>query len=445
MGDLSRDNKELAVAMFRRYVAVVPSDPWGHIALGDALAREGRFNAALREYDAASLLAPGERDVVIGRARVLAAAGRTDDAIVALESWTRAHPEDASALRDLGDQRRRAGRFREAAKAYRLAQARDPQSRIATRLESVEASAAPAVEVATTGTADSDDNRVYGLGALGSVAVGDRARFGVGGGWRGLTGVFSANVATALATLYARPLAPLRFEASGGAAFTSSDDVVLLRQSTSETIGIGSARAVWKHPGGGMLDLRATRALLDASGELVLNRVVRNEVAVRGDIPLISRLRLRGGAKSATYDALNESSRRDVLALGLAASVTDAAEVSGIFQELRFDHPTTSGYFSPRLAQLAELGTYAEFESASGSVLVLDAGAGAQRISPFGVATASWKPAFRLFAQLTVPVRAGSELRAEVDSYDSAFGNAAVTSTNWRYISGSLSFRLALR
>jgi hypothetical protein len=160
---------------------------------------------------------------------------------------------------------------------------------------------------------------------------------------------------------------------------------------------------------------------------------------------LISRIKYRGAAKTARYDAVNESSTRTVLATGLAATVTDAAEISGMFQELRFDHLTTSGYFSPRLAQLAELGTYAEFESQSGSVLALDAGAGAQRVSPFGVATASWKPAFRLFAQLTVPVRPGSELRAEVDSYDSAFGDGAVSSTNWRYISGSLSLRFALR
>jgi hypothetical protein len=172
---------------------------------------------------------------------------------------------------------------------------------------------------------------------------------------------------------------------------------------------------------------------------------VRNEVAARVDIPLISRIRFRGGAKAAAYDALNESNTRTSLLTGLAVSATDAAEISAVFQEIRFDHSTTSGFFAPRLAQLAELGTYMEIESSGGSVLALDGGAGAQRVAEFGVATADWKPAFRLFAQLTVPLRPGSQLRAELDSYDSSFGNEAVSSANWRYISGLLSLRFALR
>jgi hypothetical protein len=276
--------------------------------------------------------------------------------------------------------------------------------------------------------------------------VSDRARVGVGGGWKSLTGIFAAHVADAFVNLYARPTAALRFEATGGAAFTSSDDAVLVGGPVNKTIGVGSARAVWKQPGGGgVFDVRATRSLLDASGELVLNQVVRNEVAARVDIPIISRVKLRGGAKAATYDALNESNTRTSFLTGVAVSPTDAGEVSATFQEIYFDRPTTSGFFAPRLAQLGEVGTYFEIESAGGSVLAIDGGAGAQRVAEFGETSGTWKPAFRLFAQLTVPLRPGSELRAEVDSYDSSFGNEAVSSANWRYVSGLLSLRFALR
>jgi tetratricopeptide (TPR) repeat protein len=447
MGELTRDDPATSIAMFRRYVAAVPADPWGHIALGDEFARDNRYDEALKEYDAASVLAPTERDVVVGKARVLAAARRTDDAIAVLESWTRAHPNDADALRDLGDQRRRAGQFLEAAQAYRSAQSQAPLPRIESRLESVLGDAAPAIEIIANGSTDSDDNRTYRIGGNADMSIGNRARAGIGGGWKSLTGIFSATVADVFLELYARPKSAFRVEATAGAAFTSTDEVLVCGPPPpSPTIGIGSARAVWKQPGGSaMVDLRATRSLLDASGELVRNRVVRNEVAARVDIPLISRIRFRGGAKAAAYDALNESNTRTSLLTGLAVSATDAAEISAVFQEIRFDHSTTSGFFAPRLAQLAELGTYMEIESSGGSVLALDGGAGAQRVAEFGVATADWKPAFRLFAQLTVPLRPGSQLRAELDSYDSSFGNEAVSSANWRYISGLLSLRFALR
>ncbi len=447
LGELTRNDPTESIAFFRRYVAAVPGDAWGHIALGDELARDRRYDEALKEYDAASAVAPTERDVVVGKARVLAAARRTDDAIAVLDAWTLAHPNDVDALRDLGDQRRRAGQFVEAARAYRSAQAQAPLPRIESRLESVLGDAAPAIEIVGNGSTDSDDNRAFRIGGNADVSVGNRARVGIGGGWKSLTGNFSATVADAFLELYARPKSAFHVEATAGAAVTSTDEVLICGPPPpSPTIGIGSARAVWKQPGGsGMVDVRATRSLLDASGELVRNRVVRNEVAARVDIPLISRIRFRGGAKTAGYDALNESNTRTTLLTGLAVSATDAAELSAVFQEIRFDHSSTSGFFAPRLAQLAELGTYVEIETSGGSVLALDGGAGAQRVAEFGIATADWKPAFRLFAQLTVPLRPGSQLRAEVDSYDSSFGNEAVSSANWRYISGLLSLRFALR
>src|SRR6266576_2290592 len=81
LADLSkRSDPARALRLFRRYVALEPSDPWGFIALGDALARSGRYGDALRSYDDALRVAPGERDAVIGRLRVLARAGHTDAA-----------------------------------------------------------------------------------------------------------------------------------------------------------------------------------------------------------------------------------------------------------------------------------------------------------------------------------------------------------------------------
>src|SRR5881396_1918281 len=59
LADLSkRRDPPRALKLFRRYVALEPSDAWGYMALGDALARSGSYGDALRSYDDALRLAP---------------------------------------------------------------------------------------------------------------------------------------------------------------------------------------------------------------------------------------------------------------------------------------------------------------------------------------------------------------------------------------------------
>jgi hypothetical protein len=418
LGQLTRSDPSRSLGYFRRYVAIVPRDAWGHMALGDELARDGQITAALAEYDAAERLAPGNSEVAEGRARIIARARGN----------------------------------------------------------------APAIELASTGLGDSDGNRGYRGGVTLSVPVADRARVSVVGGAKRVTGFTTATEYDGSLGFTARPESNFRFEASAGAVRATADTagltvtpsadfrfqfipgrgrgrgsggsgttpptgtVIHTETGASQTVAVGSVRGVWKqHGAGAMLDLRANRILLDATPVLVVNRVIRNELAGRVDLPIIPRVRLRAAAKGDSYDASGESNTRTSLLGGLAVSATDAVEVSGIFQRLTFDHATTSGYFAPRIAQLAELGSYAEFETDNGSLLVLDGGVGAQRFADFGTAIGPWKPAFRLFAQFTVPLNPGSELRAELDSYDSVLGSEAASSESWRYLSGSISLRFALR
>ena len=131
---------------------------------------------------------------------------------------------------------------------------------------------------------------------------------------------------------------------------------------------------------------------------------------------------------------------------GLAVAATKEIEVSGIFQRLTFSHATTSGYFAPQLAQLAELAMYSEHEWENGTVLALDAGAGAQRIQEFESAIGKWEPSYRLFASLDIPFRPASAIHLELDSYDSRLGSDAPSaSSSWRSFSLTASLRLALR
>ena len=39
-----------ALALLRRYVKLVPQDPWGNMALGDALAKAGKVDEAIGQY-----------------------------------------------------------------------------------------------------------------------------------------------------------------------------------------------------------------------------------------------------------------------------------------------------------------------------------------------------------------------------------------------------------
>src|SRR2546426_8333853 len=101
LAQLHRHDPRLALRLFRRYVALEPSDPWGYMAVADMLARTGRYGAALQCYADALRLAPGERDAVVGRARTLVRARRTGAAIAAYTGWLRAHPADAEVRREL--------------------------------------------------------------------------------------------------------------------------------------------------------------------------------------------------------------------------------------------------------------------------------------------------------------------------------------------------------
>src|SRR2546430_16147025 len=100
---------------------------------------------ALSPYTTLSRSAPAERDAIVGRARVLARARRTDAAIAAYEQWLAAHPTDAEAWRELGRERTRAGLPAEAAQALERAPALAPDGATARRLGVAQAPAAPAL------------------------------------------------------------------------------------------------------------------------------------------------------------------------------------------------------------------------------------------------------------------------------------------------------------
>ena len=164
--------------LFEHYVQLEPADAWGWLALGEARARSGQFDAALLCCDEALRRAPEARDTRIEHARLLARAGRTDRAIAAYECWLAGHAEDAEAWCELGGERRKPCIQRVRASTSEPA-AMNPEARIAARLSASRRAAAPAFEPTFAHSEDSDGNSVTRIGAGADMAVSNRTRLGV--------------------------------------------------------------------------------------------------------------------------------------------------------------------------------------------------------------------------------------------------------------------------
>ena len=408
LAQLTSDRTE-ALRLLKRYVALEPRDAWGYIALGEALARAGDARAGLSAYDAAARLAPGARDVVVGRARLLARTGRPDAAVHVYEEWTTAHPEDAEVWRALAAQRARAGRQ-------------------------------PWVEGLAAGSRDSDRNTLL----RSSISVG--ARLGDALAMRFQAGAahtsdpaLAVTVYDAAAAVGFRPTSSLRVDGRVGIAWADS-----LSSAARTASPIGELRLDWRAAGGNnAINVRAARVLVTASPTLVANAVRRDEIGLRADREVLGPLRLRGIARATRISAATETNRRTLFGGGPVLGGA-AGEISAIAQQIDFAHPSISGYFAPRSARIAEIGTYAERETDSGIRIALDLGAGAQQLTQWGVAPGTWSPAYRAWSELALPLSPGSELRLELEAYDASIGSELAPNGKWRYGSASLSIRWAL-
>jgi len=408
LAQLHRHDPRLAVRLFRRYVALEPSDPWGYIALGDILARTKRYGEALRRYDDALRLAPGERDAVVGRARTLARARRTGAAIAAYRGWLAAHPTDTEARHELA---------------------------------AAQVAAAPAITPLVGGSHDSDGNATLRWGGTAELGASGPTRLGVRATREqvrdGITTIGLDELTLRAGSL---PGGALQIDAEGGATRVDA-----LGRGAATLTPTGQLRVRWRDPmGGPALDLRARRNVIDASPLLVTNRVVRTEIGAIVELPVARSLKLRGIGRTAALSSSFDVNHRTTFAGVAAVAVTPSLEVSGQIHEIRYSRPTSAGYFAPRLIQIAQAGSYIEVETAGSIVVAFDLGAGVQRVAQQGAALGPWRRALRLYSLVAVPLAPGRELRFELDGDDSGVATESATTAQWRYVSMQLSLRVAL-
>lgn len=469
LADLQRHDPARALPLFEKYVVLEPTDLWGYLAVADMLSRLGRHAEALRWSDEALRLGPAERDAVVGRARVLARARRTDAAMAAYRAWLVTHPRDAEAWQELSRELVRAGRPGEAVDALERAQAIKPDPQVAQRLAIVRGMAAPAFTPLVGGSHDSDGNTIWRFGGAFELGATGPARLGIEGGRSQVgDGITGADLdALAVRTTW-QPLAVLRIDAAGGG--TRIEPIGSIAGSSAALIPTGQIRARWHAPASRLgVDLRADRDIVDASPLLVSNHVIRTQYSGMLSLPLGGPFTLRGIGRRATLSDSFEVNHKTMLSGVLAVAVTPAVEVSAQFHQIHYDTASASGYFAPWRLQVAEGGTYFEIETPGSLTLAVDAGVGVQRVAqqqtsqspggqppggppPFGQPPAGqqthlygpWTAAFRLYAMLDVPLAPGRAFRLELDSEDSQLATTAATSGQWRYASLTASLRWAL-
>ena len=408
LAQLRRHDLPVALRLFRRYVELEPSDPWGYMAVADLLARTRRFGEALRYYDAALRLAPGERDAVVGHARTLVRARRAGAAIAAYRAWLAAHPTDVEAKRELA--------------AARVA-------------------AAPAIMPLVNGSRDSDGNTTLRLGGVAELGASGPTRLGARATREQIRdGITTIGLDELTLRAASQPGGRLQIDAEGGATRIDA-----MGGASAMVTPTGQVRARWRDPlGGPAVDLRARRNVIDASPLLVTNRVVRTEIGAILELPVAQRLKLRGIGRTAALSSSFDLNHRTTFAGVAAVAVTPTLELSGQVHEIRYSRSSSAGYFAPRLIQIAQVGSYFELETARSIVFALDLGVGVQRVAQQGAALGPWRRALQLYSLVAVPLAPGRELRFEVEGDDSGVASESATTAQWRYVSMQLSLRLAL-
>ncbi|HZE11538.1 MAG TPA: tetratricopeptide repeat protein [Burkholderiales bacterium] len=429
------------VSLLRGYVRLVPQDPWGNMALGDALAKAGKVDEAIKQYRLARSKAPSEPDVYAGLGRILRDAGRIDALVRNYEEWTSREPQNAEAWFELGRARQRAKRHVEAADAYAESLSIKEDGRAREMLGNALAESAFSLRPFFGLSHDSDENRIRRWGLEGEWQLSERSRLGLHAERNEVTDPFTSGTADALALIAKwQPLSVLKLDGLAGVARLTADQA-------SQSRPLRGLRLRWTSPAEGpAVELRATQNPLIATPGLVAQPVELAEIKGSVDLPLTGPFRVRARGQSGVLDSATDVNHRSGYQFGPVYRWRPAAEVGVFYSELGYEHATAAAYFAPRLAQTVEIGTYIEYEGLSPLTFALDAGAGQQRVEKQGEDIRDWIATYRLWGLVSWSLKPGVSLELEVEHYDSPVaGNAVAPTANWTFNAATLSLRFGVR
>ena len=306
---------------------------------------------------------------------------------------------------------------------------------VAAHASAARAQDAPALTVLVGGIRDSDRNATLRFEGSFEFPVAPEVRLGaVAGRDRVASDGVTAGIDRAALRAAWRPVRHFDLTARTGAT--------RLDNAGGATVApTGELRLRWRPA----IDLRLRRDVVAASPLLVANRVVRTEGRATVLAPLAGGFKLRGIGGTAALSSTVDVNHRNSLGGAVVLAVAPAGEVSALFNEVRFSHQSAVGYFTPRVVQTVEAGTYLEHETAGAALFVLDCGVGVRRMAAWAAPLGPWGRALRLYALIAVPIAPGRELRLELEGEDSAVATEVATAAAWRYGSALLSVRWGVR
>jgi len=425
-------------------VKLVPQDPWGNMALGDALAKAGKTDAAIAQYAIARRKAPDETDVYVGLNRILRDAWRTDELVANCEEWTSRQPKNARAWLELGRARQRAHRYAEAARAYAASYAIDGSEPALERVDGALAETAFSLKPFVGRSSDTDEDRITRWGLEAEWQASERSRVGLHAERNEVIDPFGSGTVDALA-LFAKwqPLATLKLDALAGRARLASPQA-------SPSVSyrpVTGVRLRWNSPAEGpAAEVRLLQNPLIATSGLVAQPVELAEIKAGIDVPISGPIRVRARGQDGVLDSNFDANHRTGYGFGPVYRWRPAAEIGVFYNELGYEHATASGYFAPKRAETIEIGTYIEYEGLSPLTFAVDAGAGQQRVEKQGEAFRDWIATYRLWTLLSWALKPGMNLDLELEHYDSPVaGNAVAPTANWSYNAATLSLRFGVR
>jgi hypothetical protein len=433
--------------LLERYVALEPEDAWGYLALASAQADGGPAQRAmaLDTLAHALRLAPLDRDIALARPRLLARMGQDDEAAAAFASWLADHPRDADVARELAEAQQRTGRLRSAADTLQRARelvSRD--ERLERRLAGVRERLAPAIELGLVVVGETDVTTVGGRAGA-DFQVGDSSRLAVVVQPRrtdSLDAVARARRIGAQVSL--RPRGDVRVTAGGGLTWTVPPAP---SQGTQRHLDVGARVRRTGGPAGTSWDVRGDHGPVDVNPEVIRADLQRTQGSAAVDAPIGERLRLRGVARLAALTTDDQTNMRWAFGGGPAVRVWPGVHVGAQWQQVRYREPAASGYFAPRLIEQIEGGIDVDREFDTLSV-GLDAGAGWHRFERHEAPLGPWAPAFRVWTYLAWSVQPGVQALIESEAYSTRIAEFVPITTRaerWRYVSATVSLRVALR
>ena len=371
---------------YREWTAGHPRDREALIEYARALSWSGHTDEAVAIY--APLADAGNADAQKGLARVMAWRGELAQSLDAWDRVILVRPNDPEARTGRGQVLHWMGRDADASGELHRALLINPgygDARVL--LPWVEAELHPTVTMSTSGSDDSDHNRVT-IRQIGYEAVaGNDMRIGARYSGKSAQLATTDSRADELDAFVRWQPGAWWLRADGGVSRHSS---TLVRTPTSPrtiaSAGLHASGILWQ-----VLTLRldAARTPFDETALLIANGIVSSELAADAELALPGRFSLAGAASRAQLTGGAQDNARHALSTALRWNYNRRWSVAVGARQFGYDTVATDGYFSPRTYTLAELSGRGHMGANLGWNGDADIGVGRQSIEFFGFSAGS--------------------------------------------------------